>query len=174
VQGWSSPVWTPELRDDLRFRETDRQVRAATGRWPLSVSTDLIALPAMRAMALLLRHGVTDRSGDGRFYEVYPAASLRLWGIESGGHRGPGAAGRRSRRTLLARLRERFAWLDCPETAAEAPDLVDALIASLTARCAAAGTTAPPPPALRTLARVEGWIHLPTAPPSPARMSPGP
>lgn len=174
VAGWSRPEWTPAVRDELRFRETDRRVRTLTGRWPLSVSTDLIALPAMRAMALLRRHGATDRSGDGRFYEVYPSASLRIWGLESGGHRGSGRAGHQARMTLLARLRERFPWLECPDLAAAEPDLIDALLASLTARCAATGTTEAPPPPVRDLARSEGWIHLPTAPPSPGGASPHP
>ena len=44
----------------LRYRETDRVVAARTGRWPLSVSTDLIGVPTFRAARLLpteaLRH----------------------------------------------------------------------------------------------------------------------
>jgi len=37
----------------------------------------------MRTFALLFRHGVTNRSGDGKFFEVYPAASLRQWNLTS-------------------------------------------------------------------------------------------
>jgi len=47
----------------------------------LSVSTDRIALPAMRAMALLHRHGEADKSGDGKFFQVYPAGSLFLLAV---------------------------------------------------------------------------------------------
>ena len=39
----------------LRYRETDRVVAARTGRWPLSVSTDLIGVPTFRAARLLSR-----------------------------------------------------------------------------------------------------------------------
>jgi hypothetical protein len=38
-------------------------------------------------MSLLKKHGVTDRSGDGRFFEVYPAASLRAWAMTSRGYK---------------------------------------------------------------------------------------
>ena len=80
VGAWSFTSWTiPLLRDQLRFRVTDRRVHETVGFWPLSVSTDRIALPAMRTSALLVRHGVTDGSGDKRFYEVYPAGSLSQW-----------------------------------------------------------------------------------------------
>ena len=78
VADWTATTWTEDaaLRTRLRLRLTDRRVHEQLGLMPLSVSTDRIALPAMRAMALLHRHGVTDRSGDGRFFEVYPAGSL--------------------------------------------------------------------------------------------------
>jgi hypothetical protein len=42
------PEWSPAQRDQLRFRRTDVVVRGALGRWPLSVSSDLIAIVAMR------------------------------------------------------------------------------------------------------------------------------
>lgn len=75
-RGASAGPWTLDRRDALRFRRSDRWIHDRTGRWPLSVSTDLISLPAMRCAALLGRFGVADRSGDGRFFEVYPAAAL--------------------------------------------------------------------------------------------------
>jgi len=59
-------------RNSLQFRETDSEVRRRIGRWPLSVSTDRIALPAMRAMALLHRHGVTDKSRDENSLKCIP------------------------------------------------------------------------------------------------------
>jgi hypothetical protein len=68
VAVWNHIEWNNDLRDRLRFRAADRLVRAVTGRWPLSVSSDLIPLPAMRTSALLLRYGVTNRSGDGKFF----------------------------------------------------------------------------------------------------------
>jgi hypothetical protein len=64
VGTWSFTYWTPDLRERLCFRETDRVMHETVGRWPLSVSADRIALLAMRTFALLVRHGVTDRSDD--------------------------------------------------------------------------------------------------------------
>ncbi len=55
--------WDNDLRNAMRFRATDKGIRKRLGNWPLSVSTDLIALPAMRAKALLNRHAVKDKSG---------------------------------------------------------------------------------------------------------------
>jgi hypothetical protein len=87
VGGWSFTSWSPELRERLCFRETDRVVRETVGRWPLSVSADRIALPAMCTFALLVRYGVTDRSGDERFCKVYPAGSLSQWGLTNRGYK---------------------------------------------------------------------------------------
>jgi len=67
VLGWKEISWSSENRNRLQFRATDLFVREMLGIWPLSVSTDRIALPAMRANALLTRYNVKDRSGDGRF-----------------------------------------------------------------------------------------------------------
>ena len=63
--GWPAPftraiaaysaetVWPSTDVPHLRFRRTDEVAREKLGRWPLSVSTDLIAVPAMRAVRLL-------------------------------------------------------------------------------------------------------------------------
>ena len=89
--------------DRLTRRETDRWVHdhPEIRQLPLSVSTDRIAYPAMR-MARILGEVVgepIDRSGAGKFVEVYPAAALRVWGLRHRGYkRGadrPGAPGRR-------------------------------------------------------------------------------
>lgn len=46
---WTLSEWNEEIRDRLRYRETDRFVHALdAGNRPLSVSSDLIALPAKR------------------------------------------------------------------------------------------------------------------------------
>lgn len=92
--------WSRERRDELRFRVTDFRVRELTGRWPLSVSSDLIAVPSMRCAGLLERMGVSDRSGDGKVYETYPAAALRRWGLPSTGYKG--SEGRQAREGLCA------------------------------------------------------------------------
>lgn len=162
VASWTAVDWSADGRNRLQFRETDFEVRKTTGRWPLSVSTDRIALPAMRAMALLQRHGVTDRGGDGKFFEVYPAGSLNCWELPSRGYKKITADSASLRVEILKALRERLPWLTVFDIYAESSDSLDALIASLTARTATQGLTAKPDPDQLEAARSEGWIHLPT------------
>ena len=165
VADWTATTWTEDaaLRTRLRLRLTDRRVHEQLGLMPLSVSTDRIALPAMRAMALLHRHGVTDRSGDGRFFEVYPAGSLKAWGMPHRGYKGPGKPERAQRTAALRRLRAALPWLEMPAACAATDHALDALLAALTARCCATGRSELPAPAERPVAVREGWIHLPTA-----------
>lgn len=159
-------TWNPAVRDALRYRATDRAVREAVGRWPLSVSSDLIAVVAMRCVGLLTRMGVSNRAGADGVFEVYPAAALARWGFVNRGYKGRAA---RPRRTgLLRELERRAAWLDLGTAAqrallADSADALDALIASLNTRAAALGHTEPPPAELRREAAREGWIALPTA-----------
>jgi len=48
----------------------------------------LIALPAMRAMALLNSHGMKDKSGGKKgFFEVYPKANLLSCGLHGHGYK---------------------------------------------------------------------------------------
>jgi predicted nuclease with RNAse H fold len=86
-----SKNWTERDQRALRFRETDRVVYQETKRWPLSVSTDRIAMPAMRAAWLLgalnLAGTPVDRAGRGKVVEVYPAAALRRWGLPATGYK---------------------------------------------------------------------------------------
>lgn len=161
VADWTSKEWNETFRDRLRFRETDLHVQKPPFNLkPLSVSTDLISLPAMRAMALLRRHGVTDRSGDGQFFEVYPAGSLKVWGLPSSTYKDP-RDGFPKRREILRLLRRKLPWLEIPSDYAETGDNLDSLIASLTVRATVQGQTHLPTPEQLPLARVEGWIHLP-------------
>ena len=144
-----------EHRRSLWFRETDRRVRADTGRAGLSVSFDRLGAVAARwahlADALTTAGIEVDRTGAGRFVEVYPAAARRRWGL----------GGVRSLPTLLSAA----PWLRLDEGAMEVygrdEHAFDALVASLAARATALGLTDPPPSSLRERARVEGWIHLP-------------
>lgn len=166
VTNWTADAWSSDSRDRFQFRETDRAVRKRLKRWPLSVSTDRIALPAMRAMALLRRHDVTDRSGDGRFFEVYPAGSLFCWNLRCRGYKKIDAECAGFRQEILGELRTKLSWLDVPESYADSSDTLDALIASLTVRAAAQGATVKPSSTQITFARREGWIHLPSGLPS--------
>lgn len=170
---WPTGTWA-ELRDGFRLRETDRAVHAVIRQiQPLSVSSDRIALPAMRAMGLLNRWKVVDRSGlvetDGRwFVEVYPAATLHAWGLPSRGYKhvdsNRRAAAAEKRREILAGLRMRFGWGDDSIVlkAAEASDhSLDALVAGLTALLAHQGNTLRPTEEQVVAAKTEGWIHVP-------------
>ncbi len=162
--------WPATTVAALRFRETDRVVAARTGRWPLSVSSDLIGVPAFRAARLLSRLGdqghAVDRRGAGRLVEVYPAAALRLWGFASTGYKR--REGRGSLVTLLGELRRRTCgWLDLGAAAQRlcgaSDDALDALVAALVARAAALGLCEPPPPEHVERAAREGWVALPAA-----------
>jgi predicted nuclease with RNAse H fold len=165
VGGWTATTWDDrDFQKSLRQRLTDIEVHARTGLTPLSVSTDRIGLPAMRAMALLARHGVTDRSGgDGRFFEVYPAGSLKQWHMRYRGYKGTDKAAVVIRRTLLAELRRALSELEVDDACTQTDHVFDALIASLTTRVAAQGKTLAPKSEQCEIARREGWIHLPGA-----------
>jgi predicted nuclease with RNAse H fold len=163
VTRWTATTWDdPTFQKNLRLRLTDIEVHRVTRLTPLSVSTDRIGLPAMRAMALLARHGATDRSGggDGKFFEVYPAGSLHQWGLTSRGYKGTDHLA--ARHKLLAALRKNLPSLQAAGSVFSATDhALDALLASLTTRCAATGSTLGCPAAHHPVARHEGWIHLP-------------
>ena len=178
--GWPAPftravavysaetVWPSTDVPRLRFRRTDEVAREKLGRWPLSVSTDLIAVTAMRAVRLLAETAATgqaiDRSGGGRFVEVYPAAALHVWGFPSRGYKRAKGAAVRAR--LVSDLAEQTTdWLTLSEedwarcTASD--DMLDALVAALVARAAATGHCEPIPTGDHELAKEEGWIALP-------------
>lgn len=125
-------------RRNLALRATDRAVHALTGITPLSVSADRIGHTAMRCavlMAELARRGhPVDRSGTGTVVEVYPAASLRLWGLP---HRGYKRAGNLNTLSdLVDRLTVAAPWLDLgphEHICRNSDDALDAVLAALTA-----------------------------------------
>jgi predicted nuclease with RNAse H fold len=154
-------AWAPEHYHVTCFRRTDHFVHEETGLWPLSVSSDRIAIPAMRCAWLLSKLEVRDRSGDGRIYEVYPAAALRRWELRADSSY-KGRDGHASLNDLVARLKAAAPWLDLGEANRFTNDhLFDALLASLNARAAALGLTHPPSQPDAALAKKEGWIALP-------------
>ena len=178
--GWPAPftravaaysaetVWPSADVPQLRFRRTDEVAREKLGRWPLSVSTDLIAVTAMRAVRLLAEAAATgesiERSGGGRFVEVYPAAALHVWGFPSRGYKRTKGAAVRAR--LVSDLAEQAKdWLTLSEEdrarCMDSDDILDALVAALVARAAAIGRCEPIPPDDVELAKEEGWIALP-------------
>lgn len=158
--------WSNKHRDELRYRMTDIKLSAHGGRRPLSVSSDLIALPAMRCAGLLGRLGVADRSGSGRVMEVYPAAALRAWELPDTGYKGPKK--RAALADLVRRLLDAMPYLEVtPQQRAmleRSDDAFDALVSALVARAAKLGHATRPAPEEQDRAEREGWIAVPTAP----------
>jgi predicted nuclease with RNAse H fold len=144
----------------LRLRETDRWLTDHARRpgepgarcHPMSVSTNLIAIPAMRMARVL---GPVDRSGAGKVIEVYPAAALFVWGMPY----------RESAPWLEAARNEDWSRLE------ENDHALDALIASLVARAKDRDLCDDDYDPTSRSARTEGWIALPL-PDALARLGP--
>ena len=156
--GGADSAW----RRGLAYRVTDQVVRAECGVIPLSVSADRIAHVAFRCAALLARlPEPVDRAGGGVVVEVYPAASLRRWGLTHRGYKTLGHG------FVLDELLAAAPWLDLgpfEPLCRTSHDAFDAVVAALAARAAALGQVLPPTGDQREAARTEGWIALPTRP----------
>ena len=161
------PAGTVEERRALAYRATDRHCAAEFGMRPLSVTADRIGHAAFRAAALLPRLDPgTDRSGAGRVVETYPAGSLRQWG-DARPHGYKGRARESELATKVAWLLDvlplEFASEDARRAVATSDHAFDAVVAAITARVALEpDALVPVPPELLGLARVEGWIAVPT------------
>jgi predicted nuclease with RNAse H fold len=166
--------WPDVTPASLCYRATDvhieRRLRALN-RWrrPLSVASDRIAIPAMRAARLLTRLAergyAVDRSGAGRLVEAYPAAALEVWGLPSRGYKGAkGAAVRSAIFTGLEQRTGRWLRLDAltRRTCCGSDHALDALLAALIARAATHGLCERPPAVHAETAAREGWIALPS------------
>ena len=159
-----------DWRRRLAYRATDRAVREVTGLTPLSVAADRIGLTAMRAAGLLARLAnegrSVDRGGGGIVVEVYPAASLKCWGLSHKGYKR--SVNRDQLAALVRALLNAAPWLELGSHAdlcAQSDDAFDAVIAALTSRAAALSqTTEPGDTVQRDQARREGWIALPMGP----------
>ncbi len=157
--------WKAGHGDALQLRKTDQVVRSLTGKRPLSVSSDKIAIPAMRAAHLFsVIEPDMDRSGHGKLVEVYPASALRSWGFPSDGYKGN--AGKAVREGLVQRFLDRTRrWVKVtPEVhkfCVQSDHVFDALIAAMVARAAHLKLVHEPDDADMELAQVEGWIALP-------------
>ncbi|MED7821839.1 DUF429 domain-containing protein [Streptomyces chiangmaiensis] len=157
--------------DALRFRLTDDLTWKATAmRPPLSVSTDLLGVVALRAAYLLdelTAAGVAvPRDGSGPIAEVYPAAALRCWGIRLTHSYKSATPEARAVREHVVRAIEAGLGASLAEPVrarcAESHDHLDALVCALVARAVQVGDTVWPRTAgEREAARQEGWIHLP-------------
>jgi hypothetical protein len=159
-----------EWRRTLAYRVTDEAVREITGLVPLSVAADRIAHTAMRCaglLAQLARRGQpVDRCGTGVVVEVYPAASLKQWGLPHRGFKGTGKAEPLAQ--VVDALLVAAPWLTLgphEDRCRRSDDALDAVIAALTARAAMKGlVTAPRTPQAAISSSTEGWIALPTCP----------
>jgi len=158
-----------QWRRQLAWRHTDETVRKETGIIPLSVAADRIGHAAMRCAGLLARLGSlgspVNRDGSGTVTEVYPAASLKQWGLPYRGYKQPGNPA--ALPELVSELQAAAPWLDLgphDHLCRTSHDALDAVIAALTARAAALSLTLRPDPGLQDAASREGWIALPTAP----------
>ena len=158
-----------QWRRQLAWRHTDEAVRAATGIIPLSVAADRIGHAAMRCAGLLAKLGdagrSVDRDGSGTVAEVYPAASLKQWGLPWRGYKQPRNLSALTE--LVTALQAAAPWLELGShypLCRTSNDALDAVIAALTARAAALGLTPRPDPDLQPPASREGWIALPTSP----------
>jgi hypothetical protein len=160
-----------EAMTSLRLRETDRWLTLRARRpgeprarcHPMSVSSNLIAIPAMRMARVL---GPVDRSGTGKVIEVYPAAALFVWGLPYRRYKGVQPDRRDARHDLVQRLRALTPWLSASrdhdwERFKENDHEVDALVAALVARAKDAGLCDESYDATSRNARMEGWIALP-------------
>jgi predicted nuclease with RNAse H fold len=166
--------WPDVTPASLCYRATDVHVERRLRelhRWrrPLSVASDRIAIPAMRAARLLTRLAergyAVDRSGAGRLVEAYPAAALEVWGLPSRGYKGTkGAAVRAAIFADLERRTGRWLRLDALTrlSCCRSDHALDALLAALIARAATRGLCERPPTALSDSAAREGWIALPS------------
>lgn len=97
--------------------------------------------------------------------EVYPAASLRRWGLDHPGYKRPAMPDALDH--LVDRLLAKAPWLDClshEQAIRSSHDVLDAVIAAMTARAAWQGRTVQPGEADMAAARTEGWIAIPDSP----------
>jgi hypothetical protein len=145
-----------------------------TGQNPLSVSADKLGITAMRC-ALLQRRWADEvwghpapRDGSGELVEVYPAAALREWGIDTSGYKGgtgdKAHAGRAARSNVIEAIAEAtHVWLDLgsiSDACVQSDHVLDGLVSALVAIAARCSMTEIPTD--RSAALTEGWIHIPT------------
>jgi predicted nuclease with RNAse H fold len=157
-----------QVDGSLWLRETDRRIVSTTGRRPLSVYSDRIAYPAVRAARLLTRLGgdvPAARDGRDNVIEVYPAAAMIAWGIAPGRYKRPDAL--KARVALLESFEALLPGLDVQghhDVLVATDHAIDALVAALVGRAFSLGQVAAIPTSVREAASVEGWIWVPDRP----------
>jgi hypothetical protein len=92
---------------------------------------------------------------------------MKIWGIAARRYKGPGTPAPEVRDAILSQLAAAAPWLDLGahrDQLIASDDMLDSVIASLSARAAARQATLLPSRDQGTAAREEGWIHLPSRP----------
>lgn len=162
-----------------RVAELNLQDRAGAIR-PMSVGADRIARAALSWQKALHRlrtaHGHpipvlvrSDRPPGSGAIEVYPAATLRAFGLPFTGYKGSESAARDRRAQILAGL-EALGLRPDPEERAlrhrlvDSDHALDAVICTLAAREFLRGNVYDPPADRRELIRKEGWMWVPVLP----------
>jgi hypothetical protein len=165
--------------DRLFHRQTDDFVRAEIGKNPLEVGADRIARTAVSTLTMLERIRVAigqeiplawnPSLSEGVFaIEVYPAGTLRAYGLPSSGYKKPGQAARRD--SLISQISSLFSnGLGAQRTLLlDSADALDAVVCTISGADFLRGEVLLPNvhPEVR---RKEGWIWVRT--PTPAKPS---
>ena len=170
VKGWMSKSKTPgepfsaDSFEKFRLRKTD--LRIEKPRRPLSVSSDRIAVTAMRCARLISATGNVDRTGaKGKLMEIYPASALSFWGLRGEGYKDGKRQEREELMTDLSKQLNKVCRLSSEhiDECVKHHDCLDALIASLVVRAFLLGQTSTPESQdEKAAAPTEGWLHVPT------------
>ncbi|MEQ8842357.1 MAG: DUF429 domain-containing protein [Acidimicrobiales bacterium] len=163
-QATTESTLTGTTSEELRMRRTDVFAWRETGKQPLSVSTDKLAIVAFRCVRLLerLRGPAFDRSGTDGVYEVYPGGALAKWGLPSRAYKR--TKGLPVRERIVAELAPVIDFGPFAPRVLDCDDDLDAVLCAYLAGLATQGATRPPPADDAAFAAVEGWIHLPSGP----------
>lgn len=155
--------------DALFRRHTDLAVRERIGKTPLEVGADRIARTAVSALNLLA--AISKRTGlevpltwtpdwpsGGASIEVYPAGTLKAYGLPASSYKGSADKDIERRKQLVRALGRKLTLPKDRRLLREAPDVLDACLCVLAAADFLDG--AAPGPDDPGLAEREGWIWV--------------
>jgi len=151
--------------NDIFRRATDRFTQRTLGKTPLDVGADRIARTAHAALRVLgeLRRRLgqpiplawsPELTAGISAIEVYPAATLGVWGIRASRYKNPDQVD--ERREVIAALRPHFVLPADVTVLEHNADALDAAVCLLCAKDFLLGHASPPDDP--SVAAVEGWI----------------
>jgi len=151
--------------NDIFRRATDRFTQRTLGKTPLDVGADRIARTAHAALRVLgeLRRRLgqpiplawsPELTAGISAIEVYPAATLGVWGIRASRYKNPDQVD--ERREIIAALRPHFVLPADVTVLEHNADALDAAVCLLCAKDFLLGHASPPDDL--SVAAVEGWI----------------